>query len=97
MIAPDELLPEYDLEYRKGRRNRYAGKIDWSQDVILLDDETATDAGSTLALDDRDKYPEVAPADLDRAAFRVGLNVSGPIGADGGLVAEIKSEDDESR
>ncbi len=26
----DDLLPEYDLDYSKGRPNRYAGKIDKS-------------------------------------------------------------------
>jgi hypothetical protein len=83
-LDDDDLLPEYDLDYSKGRPNRYADQIDWSQDVILLDDETAPDAGSILALDDRDEYPEVTQADLDRATFRVGLKAPAPKVADSG-------------
>lgn len=96
-LGDDDLLSEYDLDYSKGRPNRFAGQIDWSQNVILLDDETAPEAGSILALDDRDEYPEVTQADLDRATFRVGLNVLVPKGADGDLAAAIKSEGYENR
>ena len=83
-LDDDDLLPEYDLDYSKGRPNRYAGQIDWSQGVILLDDETAIDAGSTLALDDRDEYPEDTQADLDRATFPIGLKVPLSKTKDGG-------------
>lgn len=51
----EDLLPEYDLDYSKGRPNRYAGQIVWSQGVILLGNDPAPEAGSTLALDDRDE------------------------------------------
>ena len=37
----DELLPEYDLDYRKARPNRYAGKIDKSQVVVMLEPNIA--------------------------------------------------------
>lgn len=39
-LDDDDLLPEYNLDYCRGRPNRYAGQIDWSQDVILVHDET---------------------------------------------------------
>ena len=58
-LDDDDLLPEYDPDYSKGRPNRYAGQIDWSQDVILVHDETAPDAGSILAPD------AIEPASLD--------------------------------
>lgn len=35
MTMPDELLPEYDLDYSMGRPNRYAGKIDKSNDRVV--------------------------------------------------------------
>jgi hypothetical protein len=41
MTIPDDLLPEYDLNYSKGRPNRYAGKIDKSQVVVILEPGTA--------------------------------------------------------
>lgn len=33
----DDLRPEYDFDYAKARPNRFAGKIDKSQVVVLLD------------------------------------------------------------
>jgi hypothetical protein len=33
--------PEYDLDYSKTRPNRYAGKIDKSQVVVMLDPDIA--------------------------------------------------------
>mgnify|MGYP001229719282 CR=1 FL=1 len=84
MTVPDELLSQYDLDYSKGRPNCYVCKIDWSQDVILVDDEAGLDAGSTATLDDRNEYPEVTQADLDRATFRIGLKIPVPNAADGG-------------
>ncbi len=97
MTIPDELIPEYDLEYRKGRPNRYAGKIDKSQDVIVLDGEAGLDVGPTATLDDRDEYPEVTQADVNRATFRVGLMAPTPSMADNELAAVIKSEGNENR
>ena len=35
--AADELRPEYNLDYRKARPNRFAGQIDKSQVVVMLD------------------------------------------------------------
>lgn len=84
MTVPDELIPQYDLDYGKGRSNRYAGKIDKSQDVMVLDGEAGLDAGPTATLDDRDEYPEVTQADLDRATFRIGLKIPVPNAADDG-------------
>ena len=40
-MMPDELLPEYDLDYRKARPNRYAGQIDKSQVVVMLEPDIA--------------------------------------------------------
>ncbi len=37
----DDLLPEYDLDYSKGRPNRFAGKIDKSQVVVMLEPDIA--------------------------------------------------------
>jgi hypothetical protein len=37
----DDLLPEYDLDYSKGRPNRYAGQIDKSQVVVMLEPDIA--------------------------------------------------------
>lgn len=33
----DELRPEYSLDYRKARPNRFAGQVDRSQVVVMLD------------------------------------------------------------
>jgi hypothetical protein len=33
----DELQPEYDFDYRKARPNRFAGQVDKSQVVVMLD------------------------------------------------------------
>ena len=41
MPVDDDLLPEYDLDYSKGGPNRYAGKIDKSQVVVLLEPDIA--------------------------------------------------------
>lgn len=41
MTIPDELHPEYDLDYHKDRPNRYAGKIDKSQVVVMLEPDIA--------------------------------------------------------
>jgi hypothetical protein len=35
--AVDELRPEYNLDYRKARPNRFAGQIDKGQVVVMLD------------------------------------------------------------
>jgi hypothetical protein len=35
--AADELRPEYNLDYRKARPNRFAGQVDKSQVVVMLD------------------------------------------------------------
>jgi len=37
----DDLLPEDDLDYSKGRPNRFAGKIDKSQVVVMLEPDIA--------------------------------------------------------
>jgi hypothetical protein len=37
----DDLLPEYDLDYSKARPNRFAGKIDKSQVVVMLEPDIA--------------------------------------------------------
>lgn len=41
IAVDDDLLPEYDLDYSKGRPNRYAGKIDKSQVVVMLEPDIA--------------------------------------------------------
>ena len=41
MTIPDELLSKYDLDYSKGRSNCYAGKIDKSQVVVMLEPDIA--------------------------------------------------------
>ncbi len=41
MTIPDELHQEYDLDYSKGRSNRYACKIDKSQVVVMLEPDIA--------------------------------------------------------
>jgi len=35
--AADELRPEYSFNYRKARPNRFAGQVDKSQVVVMLD------------------------------------------------------------
>lgn len=40
-VDDDELLPEYDLDYSKARPNRFAGKIDRSQVVVMLEPDIA--------------------------------------------------------
>jgi len=35
--APDDMLPEYDLDYRKARPNRFAEKIYKDRRVVILD------------------------------------------------------------
>jgi hypothetical protein len=35
--APDDLLPEYRLDYRKARPNRFANRVDREKLVITLD------------------------------------------------------------
>jgi hypothetical protein len=35
--AADELRPEYNLDYAKARPNRFAGQVDKSQVVVMLD------------------------------------------------------------
>lgn len=35
--AVDDLRPEYNFDYRKGRPNRFAGQVDKSQTVVMLD------------------------------------------------------------
>lgn len=37
----DELLLEYDLDYSKARPNRFAGKIDKNQVVVMLEPDIA--------------------------------------------------------
>ncbi len=37
----DELAPEYHFDYRQARPNRFAGKIDKSQVVVMLDPDVA--------------------------------------------------------
>lgn len=35
--AVDDLRPEYNFDYRKARPNRFAGRVDKSQVVVMLD------------------------------------------------------------
>ena len=35
--AADDLRPEYNFDYRKARPNRFAGRVDKSQVVVMLD------------------------------------------------------------
>jgi hypothetical protein len=37
----DELEPEYRFDYRQARPNRFAGKVDKSQVVVMLDADIA--------------------------------------------------------
>ena len=39
--AGDDLRPEYDLDYSKARPNRFAGQIDKSQVVVMLDPDVS--------------------------------------------------------
>lgn len=40
--STDELLPEYDLDYSKARPNRFAGRVDYKgQLVVVLDPDIA--------------------------------------------------------
>ena len=47
-LDDDDLLPEYDLDYSKGRPNRYAGQIDKSQVVVILEPGTAVASVSLI-------------------------------------------------
>jgi hypothetical protein len=38
---PDEMLPEYDLDYNNARPNRFAGRIQRDQLVVVLDSDVA--------------------------------------------------------
>ena len=38
---PDEMLPEYDFDYSKARPNRFAGRIQRDQLVVVLDSDVA--------------------------------------------------------
>jgi hypothetical protein len=35
--APDDLLPEYRLDYRQARPNRFANRVDREKLVVILD------------------------------------------------------------
>lgn len=37
----DELRPEYALDYKKARPNRFAGRVDESRVVVVLDPDIA--------------------------------------------------------
>ncbi len=37
----DDMQPEYNLDYRKARPNRFAGQIDKSRVVVVLDPDIA--------------------------------------------------------
>jgi hypothetical protein len=39
--AADELRPEYSFDYRKARPNRFAGQVDRSQVVVMLDPDVS--------------------------------------------------------
>jgi hypothetical protein len=39
--TPDEMPPEYDLDYRKSRPNRFAGRIGGQRLVITLDPDVS--------------------------------------------------------
>ncbi len=46
MVSPesgtgDDVQPEYNLDYRKARPNRFAGQIDKSRVVVVLDPDIA--------------------------------------------------------
>jgi hypothetical protein len=38
---PEEMLPEYDFDYKKARPNRFAGRISKERVVVLLDPEVS--------------------------------------------------------
>jgi hypothetical protein len=37
----DELRPEYSFDYRKARPNRFAGQVDGSQVIVMLDPDVS--------------------------------------------------------
>jgi len=39
--AADDLRPEYSFDYRKARLNRFAGQVDKSQVVVMLDPDVS--------------------------------------------------------
>lgn len=39
--APDELLPEYNFDYRKARPNRFAAKVADGELVVVLESDVA--------------------------------------------------------
>jgi hypothetical protein len=41
MDKNDDLLPEYDLDYKKSRPNRFAAKYQKTQRTVVLDDDIA--------------------------------------------------------
>lgn len=41
LVAPDEMRPEYRFDYRKARPNRFAGRLDKSRLVVLLDPDVS--------------------------------------------------------
>ncbi|HBB95636.1 MAG TPA: hypothetical protein DC054_09615 [Blastocatellia bacterium] len=48
----DDMQPEYDFDYSKAKRNRFAGRIATDQTVVLLDPEVSkvfTDSESVNA------------------------------------------------
>jgi len=48
----DDMKPEYDFDYSKAKRNRFAGRIATDQTVVLLDPEVSkvfTDSESVNA------------------------------------------------
>ena len=38
---PDDMLPEYDFDYKKAKPNRFAGRINKERVVVLLDPEVS--------------------------------------------------------
>lgn len=38
---PDELRPEYELDYRKARPNRFAGRVDPGRLIVVLDPDVS--------------------------------------------------------
>lgn len=52
MKRSDDMQPEYDFDYSKAKRNRFAGRIATDQTVVLLDPEVSkvfTDSESVNA------------------------------------------------
>lgn len=39
--APDDMLPEYNIDYSRSRPNRFAGQISKDQRVVILDPDIA--------------------------------------------------------